>query len=141
MSASGTDGAAARGMENPLRYPAPVWRRFRAPGHAGRFAPGMPGVASAQVKSQASRAVLELALCFAHGRVVEARFLAYGCPATIAVGDWLCEWSIGRSVEALRGLRSPQIRAALEIGEDRAHCAVMGEDAVRALLASKIPEP
>lgn len=117
-------------------YSEPVWQRFSAPRHAGGLAAGA-GVHEAQAGSVAARSLLRLAVQMQAGAVVQARFKAYGCPSAIAVGEWLAEQLQGRSLESLRlsDFAAPVIRAALEIPEDRAHCALMGEDAVRALIA------
>lgn len=121
--------------DNVFAYPAPVWRRFVETPQAGRFAAGTPGVCSGRAGTPAARSVLEIQLRFEGDRVVDARFRAYGCPSSIAVGSWIAEWSLGRRRAELAGLDTRQLRAALEIPEDRAHCALMGEDALRAVLA------
>ncbi len=120
---------------NPFGYPPPVWQRFNAPARAGRFAMDTPGVVTGSAGSPAAHSRLQLQLRVADGRVADARFLAYGCPTSIAVGAWLAEWALGKTPAELRGLSLSELRATLEIADDRAHCAVMGEDAVRALLA------
>lgn len=90
----------------------------------------------------AARSVLSLALRFdGGGRVADARFRAYGCPSSIAVGAWIAQWSLGRDAAELAMLSAAQLRAELEIPEDRAHCALMGEDALRDLLAQYKTDP
>ena len=120
---------------NAFAYPDPVWQRFGEPRHAGDLPVG-PGVYAAEAGSLASKSLLRLSLRLEQSRIVQARFKAYGCPSAIAVGQWLAERLEGEAVEALRspGLAAPAIRQALEITEDRAHCALMGEDALKALL-------
>ncbi|MDB5987044.1 MAG: aminotransferase class V-fold PLP-dependent enzyme [Nevskia sp.] len=127
--------AAEMEMTNPFAYSAPIWQRFSAPFRAGRFADGTAGVVSGQAGTPAARSVLKLQLQFVAGRVADGRFQAYGCPTSIAVGAWLVEWAIGKSAAELRGLSLAELRGTLEIADDRAHCAVMGEDAVLALLS------
>ena len=85
---------------------------------------------------KASRSVLSLHVKRKDGRVADARFQAYGCPTTIAVGAWLAEQAVGRRLEELAELRSTAIRAGLEIPDERAHCALVGEDAIKAILAA-----
>ncbi len=68
-----------------------------------------------------------------HGTVNDARFQAYGCPYTIAVGAWLADWCIGRTTAELATAPFAQLRAALEIPEDRAHCWLMAQDVLRDL--------
>ena len=119
-------------MPNVFGYPAPVWRRFREPAHAGALASNGAPVLSARAATPASKSLIELDLRVnREGQVEEARFRAYGCPTTIAVGEWLAEQAQGRPVGKWCEITANDIRGALEIGDDRAHCAVMGEDIVR----------
>ena len=111
-------------------YGDKVWRRFTAAARSGAF----PGAASGAATTPASKGELRLHLKVESGRVADARFQAYGCPTTIAVGDWLAEHAAGRPVAELAGLNAPQIRSALEIPDERAHCAFLGEDALKAAL-------
>lgn len=118
--------------DNVHGYAAPVWARFAAPAHAGRLQGA--GVEVAEAGSPAAPAArLRLQLRWEAGRVAECRFLARGCPVTLAVGEWLCERLAGVRREELAAIGATQIRQALEIPEDKAHCALMGEDLLRTL--------
>ncbi len=122
-------------LPNVFGYPQPVWQRFREPAHAGVIDGGI----RARAGTPASKSLIALALKIdGQGRVEQARFQAYGCPTTIAVGELLAELAQGRSVEDLRAVTAADIRGALEIADDRAHCAVLGEDVLRSLL-SQVP--
>ncbi|TBR73673.1 MAG: aminotransferase class V-fold PLP-dependent enzyme [Nevskiaceae bacterium] len=123
--------AAATAVPNdPFDYSPVVWENFwrAAP------APLAQDAATVQVQTPASRAVLALGVRCVDGTVVEAGFRAFGDPTTIAVGAWLARQCRGQRVDTLAGLTAVAIRAALGIGEDRLHCSLLGEDAVRALL-------
>ena len=120
---------------NPLGYAEPIWRLFREAPHAGEFKPGTAGVVTGEAGSKAARSVLRLQLRFEQGRVAEARFKAYGCPSSIAVGAWIAGWARGKSAAELAALKAADLRQTLEIADDRAHCALLGEDAIRAALA------
>lgn len=115
--------------ENVFAYPVPVWTRFNAPDLAGVLSGA--GVVQAQAGSPASKGRLELSVD--RGPPLRARFRAYGCPYTLAVGQWLAETLERGGLPGLKLIDAPAIRAALEIPEDRAHCALMGEDLIRAL--------
>lgn len=117
-------------LNNIFDYSAGVWSRFRQTPHAGSFADAR-GVLSAEAGSVAARSLLRLYL---RPEPLQARFQAYGCPTAIAVGEWLCERLEVQGPVALAGLKAPDIRQALEISEDRIHCALMGEDALKNLL-------
>lgn len=124
---------------NPHGYAAPIWRLFRGAPRSGRFAPETPGVVAAEAGTRAARSVLRLELLLKQGRVADARFQAYGCPSSIAVGAWIADWAVGKTAAELRVLTAADLRGALEIPDDRAHCALMGEDCLRAVL-TKFPE-
>jgi NifU-like protein involved in Fe-S cluster formation len=120
---------------NAYNYPAKIWDLFETAPRAGRFDAGTQGVIAGKAGTPAARSVLSLEMRFEKGRVADARFRAYGCPSSIAVGAWIAQWSIGREPAELAALTAARLRAELEIPEDRAHCALMGEDAVRDLAA------
>ena len=121
--------------DNPFGYALHVWRLFNAAPRAGEFIAETPGVVSGQAGTPAARSVHRLQLQFAHGVVADARFRAYGCPTSIAVGAWIAEWAQGKAAEELAALTAKRLRSELEIPDDRAHCALLGEDALRAALA------
>lgn len=115
-------------------YPESVWRLFRETPRAGRFGETAGRVLSAEARTPAADSVLRLELRVGDGEVADARFLAYGCPYSIAVGAWLAERSIGCQRRELESLSARQLIEALEIPEDRAHCGFLGEDVLRSAL-------
>ena len=125
--------------ENAYDYSAPVWRQFAtAAAQAGSFPEGTPDVRTARVENRASASWLRLQWREAGGGIAEARFTAFGCPVGIAVGAWLCERPRGRPLDALGGFDATTLRAALEIPDDKLHCAFMGEDALNLLLKDRL---
>ena len=86
-----------------------------------------------KVENRASASWLALHLQMVDGTVQAARFTAFGCPVGIAVGHWLADWAVGKSPAQLQALSVTALRAALEIPDDKLHCALMGEDALKAL--------
>jgi len=126
-------GGAGEAGVNPFGYSAGVWRLFRLAPRAGSFAG--PDTLTGEAETPASRSRLRLQVKMAQTRIGDACFQAYGCPTTIAVGAWLAERAVGREVAELSGIDAKAIREALEIPEDRTHCALLGEDAVKSLLS------
>ncbi len=119
------------------QYSPEVWRRFRAPRHAGTL--DGPAVCRGEARTPASKAVLRLSVEIGQGRIRAARFQALGCPSSIAAGDWLCEWLEQRGVsEALR-LTAAELAGALALAAERRHCAVLAEDALRHALDGVAP--
>lgn len=118
--------------ENIHGYPEGVWQRFLRTPHAGTFTASTPEVSEAKVGTPAAKSVLSLQLKWQADRVADARFRAYGCPTTIAVGEWLAEQAVGKTMAELSLIKAGPIRAALEIPDDQAHCTFLGEDVIRA---------
>lgn len=117
---------------NPFGYPEPIWRLFMQTPGAGTLAG--PGVLTGEAGTPASKSRLRLQVKMSQARIDEARFQAYGCPTTIAVGAWLAGQVVGRPMAELSGIDAKAIREALEIPEDRTHVALMGEDVLKSLL-------
>jgi len=131
IAGTGSAAMSALGPEDNVHgYSPPVWRAFADPVHAG-WQPA-DGQFEASAGSPAGALNLALQVACEAGVIVSARFRAYGCPVTIAVGDWLCAWLEGRRADEL-ALSAGELRTTLEIGDDKAHCALLGEDAVLAL--------
>lgn len=125
---------------NPFGYGTQVWSLFQTAPRAGAFPDELPGVVTGQAGTPAARSVLRVQLRFEAERVADARFKAYGCPTSIAVGAWIADWARGKSAAELARLDVRALRDALEIPDDRAHCALLGEDALKAALARLTPE-
>lgn len=123
---------------NPFGYSEPVWRLFREAPRAGRLE---AGTLSGDAGTPASRGRLRLQVKMDGPRVADARFQAYGCPTTIAVGAWLAGRAVGSTLGELAGIDAKLIREALEIPEDRTHCALLGEDVLKSLVQQAVPQP
>lgn len=69
------------------------------------------------------------------GNQWQARFRAYGCPATIASADYLAEALDGISIDAARPDRHDIIRA-LQLAPARQHCAALAIEAMQKAMAA-----
>ncbi len=79
---------------------------------------------------------LRLALRVRDGRIVEARFLAYGCPPTLVCGSVLTEMLRGMSVEEAAVLSRQQLIAAIGgLPSRRTHAAALAIETLRAALS------
>jgi NifU-like protein involved in Fe-S cluster formation len=111
-------------VDNPLDYPDMVWRLFRETPRAGRLASGP--VFEARTPAAPFRMSLQVAMD--GERIADSAFLAHGCPYTLATGAWLAAWLVGRRVTDCARPPIAELRAELEIPEDRAHCWLMAQD-------------
>ena len=78
---------------------------------------------------------LRLALRLRDGRIEAARFLAYGCPPTLACGSALAEMIEGMSVaDAARITRVEIVRALEGLPSRKQHAAALAVETLRAAL-------
>ena len=80
---------------------------------------------------------LRLALRLREGRIEAARFLAYGCPATLVCGSVLTELIIGMTLEGVMGLtRKDLVDAVGGLPSRKQHAAALAIETLRAALSS-----
>jgi len=114
-------------------YNPTVLDHYRNPRNVGDF-PGSPAVA--QVGDPAHGDVLRLALQIEAGRVVGARFRAFGCTAAIAAGSMTTVLITGRSIDEAARITDQEVATALGgLPAAKMHCSVLAEQAVREALA------
>jgi NifU-like protein involved in Fe-S cluster formation len=78
---------------------------------------------------------LRLSLRINHGKIETARFLAYGCPPTLACGSLMAEMLEGMSVENALKLKRGEIGAALGgLSPQKQHAAALAIEALRSAL-------
>jgi NifU-like protein involved in Fe-S cluster formation len=78
---------------------------------------------------------LRLSLCVREGRISAARFLAYGCPPTLACGSALTEMLEGLSLdEAARITRAQIVEAVGGLPSRKQHAAALAVETLREAL-------
>ena len=113
-------------------YSPAVLDHFQSPRNAGDLP---SATARVEVTNPVCGDVLRLAANFAGGRVVEARFKAQGCVASIACATWLTEWIRNKTLGELRALSPDGIAEGLGgLAPASFHAAELACDALRALL-------
>ena len=122
-------------QDNPFGYSKQVWRLFIETPRAGRLEGGQVLTGTAETHANQNR--LQFQVRVDGEKIVDARFQAYGCPTTIAVGAWMAGQVIGRTLGELSGFKAQDIPQTLDIPEDRLHCILMAEDAIKSLLATR----
>ena len=80
---------------------------------------------------------LRLSLRIREGRIEAARFLAYGCPPTLACGSALAELIEGMAIEEARALTRNQIVNAVGgLPTRKHHAAALAIETLRSALTS-----
>jgi nitrogen fixation NifU-like protein len=84
---------------------------------------------------------LRLSLYVRDGRIIAARFLAYGCPPTLACGSYLTEMITGRMAEeALRLTRKDLISGLGGLPARKHHAAALAIETLRRAIESGCSE-
>ena len=79
---------------------------------------------------------LRLSLRVSDGRIAAARFLAYGCPPTLACGSALAEMLEGMSLEEARALTKEQIvKAVGGLPSRKQHAAALAVETLQSALS------
>lgn len=83
---------------------------------------------------------LRLSLIIHAGRIEAARFLAYGCPATLASGSALAEMLVGMTVKDAGNLSRKEIVNGLGgLPSRKQHAAALAIETLRAALGAVTP--
>lgn len=82
-----------------MNYNELTRRYFESTGNAGELRG--PGVFRGAAGSRAQGTWVQFDLRINAGEIAAAKFLAFGCPHTIAVSAWLAEQAVGRQVTRL----------------------------------------
>lgn len=115
-------------------FSARLLDHFQNPRNAGELS---PPCAMAQVENPACGDSLRLTARLEDGRVVEVRYKARGCTASIAAGSALAEWLPEKTLAEVRALTAAVIERALDgLPPESRHAAVLAVDAARALARS-----
>lgn len=112
------------------RYGAEVCRRMRELPGAGDLPPGGERI-SGRSGDREQGAEVQLEFGLEGGRVVAARFRAFGCPYFIAAASWLCERLCGEDRAGLEAWDWREAADALEVPPARFGRLITLQDAVR----------
>ena len=87
------------------------------------------------VENSACGDVLQLYLQIEDGRIARATFKTFGCAPAIAASSMLTEMIRGATLEEIQQIRKKDVAEALGgLPPMKLHCAVLAEDALRAVL-------
>jgi SUF system NifU family Fe-S assembly protein len=113
-------------------YSAQVLEHFEHPRNAGTVA---DADVSVRMENPACGDVLELTMKVDGGRIVEIRFRAKGCVASMACGSALTELVRGKTMEEARRLTREELVSTVDgLPHASEHAGYLAMDALRAVL-------
>ncbi|MCM1129888.1 MAG: iron-sulfur cluster assembly scaffold protein [Alistipes senegalensis] len=117
-------------------YSEKIQDHFENPRHAGAFDKSTPCVGTGTAGSPEIGQVTRLQIQVTpQGKIEEARFKTYGCPAAIASSSLAAEWITGKTLEEALALTTTEIARELALPAAKIHCAILAEDALKAAIA------
>ncbi len=124
-------------MKDP-RYSAAVIERCRNPGCAGRLPRGDPDVGTGEAGDPGGGDLIRIQVRIdPDERVAEARFKAFGCPATLACASFGAEWATGRPSSEAAALDAALVSKALDLGAEHRVQAALAARALAAAVADE----
>jgi nitrogen fixation NifU-like protein len=118
--------------ETPGHYNATVLDHFLNPRHVGEV-PAPDGIGEAGKSGDGD--TLRLSLRIEDGKIVQARFRAFGCPAAIASASVATELITGMTLAEARHFSNREVVAALGgLPAGKMQCSVLAGQALRAAL-------
>jgi len=115
---------------------AAVREYFDALRAAGRLAPGAGRIVTGEAGSREEGTQVRFQWRVAGDRILEARYLAYGCPYTLAACEWLARQLPGRTRAAPWPGAPEDWARVLDIPLERLGRLLVVEDALRAAAAA-----
>jgi nitrogen fixation NifU-like protein len=113
-------------------YSETVLEHFYHPRNVGTLDGNDPAVGTGVVGTSGNGDVLRLQIYIAaNHRVSAAKFKAHGAAATIAVGSYLTQWVLNKSLNQLQQLQSHLLMRELALPELKLHVALLGEDVLK----------
>jgi tRNA-specific 2-thiouridylase len=91
-----------------------------------------------QAGSTACGALVRVEVALADGILVDAKYQAYGCPATLACAAATVERARGMAILGAAGVGSVELAASLELAADKISCAETAIDALHNALGAAV---
>ncbi len=119
-----------------MRYSALTRRYFETAASAGTLDGAGVRRGTAGSRAQGAWRRFDLRVGPGTGLIEEARFLAYGCPHTIAVAAWVAERAVGGPARAELPEDVQRLRQRFEVPVEKLGRLLVVEDAWRAAFAA-----
>jgi len=118
-----------------MRYDQKVIDHFNNPRNVGSLDKSSSRVGTGIVGAPECGDVMKLQIeVDDDGRIVDAKFKAFGCGSAIAASSLATEWLKGKDVDHATELKNTDIARELSLPPVKIHCSVLAEDAVKAAI-------
>lgn len=121
-----------------MSYSESVVHYFTQPSYAGTLDVRKTDVGYARIQSNETGRTVELFIQLnAEECIIDARFKAQGCVATVAVMAYVADFLHEKTVTQALLCKATQIMQHLALPKNKHHCALMAEEAIKVALGSR----
>ena len=113
-----------------MAYGKEVLDHFNNPRNVGQMDEEDLDTGVSIVGAPACGDVLQFSIKVQNGRIIDAKFKAFGCGSAIASSSYLTEKVMGKTLEEAKQIHNKDIAAALSLPPIKWHCSVLAEDAI-----------
>ena len=119
-----------------MAYSDKLMDHYENPRNVGAFDKGDDSVGTGMVGAPACGDVMKLQIKVNEQGIIEdAKFKTYGCGSAIASSSLVTEWVKGKTVDQALEIKNSHIAEELALKNDKIHCSILAEDAIKAAVA------
>lgn len=119
-----------------MTYSNEVIDHYENPRNVGVLDKGETDVGTGLVGAPACGDVLKLQIKVNNqGRIVDAKFKAFGCGSAIASSSLVSEWVKGKNLNEALEIKNTKIAQHLSLPPVKLHCSMLAEDAIKAAVS------
>lgn len=117
-----------------MSYSEKVLERFENPKNAGKMDKNDPSVGTGIAGAVECGDLLKLQIKIENNKIIDAKFLQYGCGSAISSADLTCDLIKGKTIEEALQIKNTDIVTELSLPPVKIHCSVLSSDAVKAAI-------
>lgn len=116
-----------------MAYSKEVIDHYENPRNVGSLDKSSSNVGTGLVGAPACGDVLKLQIeVDDNGKIIDAKFKAFGCGSAIASSSLVSEWVKGKNVDEALAIKNQEIAEHLSLPPVKLHCSMLAEDAIKA---------
>lgn len=114
-----------------MSYNDKILKHFDKPSNIGEIDENEINTGVSLVGAPSCGDVLKFSIKIENNKIIDAKFLAFGCGAAIASSSLLTEKVIGKTLEEAQLISNKELANELALPPIKYHCSVLAEEAIK----------
>ena len=114
-----------------MAYSDKVLDHYSNPRNVGALDKASTNVGTGIVGAPECGDVMKLQIKVEGDRIIDAKFITFGCGSAIASSSLATEWLKGKTLDQAGDIKNTHIVEELSLPPVKIHCSVLAEDAIR----------